>query len=96
MIWSEGSDQGVTASGQTAHCLKNRSSAYSWCGVISTCSATVLQMKNMELVMKTLLLIAGLFAFSLTTVPAFAGSCGGGDHTHTTEDNTNKRKGTGI
>ena len=37
----------------------------------------------------------GLIAMSLSTAPAVAGSCGGGNHTHTTED-TKKEKGAGI
>tara|TARA_B100002051_G_scaffold252109_1_gene264954 strand:+ start:507 stop:644 length:138 start_codon:yes stop_codon:yes gene_type:complete len=45
--------------------------------------------------MKTFVLIAGLIAMSLSAAPAVAGSCGGGDHTHTTED-AKKKKGTGI
>ena len=45
--------------------------------------------------MKTLVLIAGLIAMSLSTAPAVAGSCGGGNHTHTTED-SKKEKGAGI
>ena len=38
--------------------------------------------------MKTIVLILGLVAFSLTSAPAFAGSCGGGDHTHPTDSST--------
>ena len=45
--------------------------------------------------MKTVVLVLSLIAVSLTTVPAFAGSCGGGDHTHET-DSSSKEKKTGI
>ena len=46
--------------------------------------------------MKAILLAFGLFTLSLTTGPAVAGSCGGGDHTHTTEDSSTKKEKTGI
>ncbi len=46
--------------------------------------------------MKTLLVIAGLMALSFTTAPALAGSCGGGDHTHTYDEDSKKKKMTGI
>ena len=47
---------------------------------------------NKEIQMKTIVLILGLVVFSLTSAPAFAGSCGGGDHTHPTDSST-KTKG---
>lgn len=50
---------------------------------------------NKEIPMKTIVLILGLVAFSFTSAPAFAGSCGGGDHTHPTDSST-KTKGTGT
>ena len=50
---------------------------------------------NKEIQMKTIVLILGLVVFSLTSAPAFAGSCGGGDHTHPTDSST-KTKGTGT
>jgi hypothetical protein len=48
-----------------------------------------------ETPMKTLVLILGLVAFSLTTAPAFASGCGGGDHTHET-DSSKKKKDAGA
>ena len=52
-------------------------------------------MIDKETPMKTIVLILGLVAFSLTTAPAFASGCGGGDHTHTTDSST-KKKGKGT
>ena len=49
----------------------------------------------MEIPMKTIVLILGLVAFSLTSAPVFAGGCGGGDHTQTTDSST-KKKATGA
>ena len=45
--------------------------------------------------MKHLTLVVGLLAFSFAAIPAVAGSCGGGTHTHTTDDGK-KKKSTGI
>ena len=44
--------------------------------------------------MRLFLVLLGLFAFSLTTNSAFAGSCGGGDHTHSSDssDSSDKKK----
>ena len=42
--------------------------------------------------MKTFVLLLGLVAFSLSTVPAFAGGCMGGSHTHTTDSETKDKK----
>jgi hypothetical protein len=49
-------------------------------------------MIDKETPMKTIVLILGLVAFSLTTAPAFASGCGGGDHTHTTDSSTKKSR----
>ena len=38
--------------------------------------------------MKTVILLLGLAAFSLSTAPAFAGHCSGGSHTHPTDGST--------
>ena len=49
--------------------------------------------------MKTLVLLLGLAAFSLSTAPAFAGGCMGGTHTHPTDSGTDsgtKDKKTGA
>lgn len=40
--------------------------------------------------MKTFVLILGLVAFALTTAPAFASGCGGGDHTNVTDSSKKK------
>jgi len=45
--------------------------------------------------MKAVALVLSLLAVSLTTIPAFAGSCGDGDHTHET-DSFSKEKKTGT
>ena len=45
--------------------------------------------------MKTVALVLSLLAVSLTTDPAFAGSCGGGYHTYET-DSSSKEKKTGT
>ena len=42
--------------------------------------------------MKTFVLLLGLAAFSLSTAPAFAGHCSGGNHTHTTDSETKDKK----
>jgi hypothetical protein len=52
-------------------------------------------MIDKETPMKTIVLILGLVAFSLTTAPAFASGCGGGDHTHET-DSLKKKKDAGA
>jgi hypothetical protein len=52
-------------------------------------------MIDKETPMKTIVLILGLVAFSLTTAPAFASGCGGGDHTHET-DSLKKKKDVGA
>ena len=46
--------------------------------------------------MRLFLVLLGLFAFSLTTNSAFAGSCGGGDHTHSSDSSDKKKKGSEI
>ena len=48
-------------------------------------------MIDKETQMKTIVLIFGLVAFSLTTAPAFASGCGGGDHTHETHSLKKKK-----
>ena len=42
--------------------------------------------------MKTFVLMLGLAAFSLSTAPAFAGGCMGGNHTHTTDSGPKDKK----
>ena len=42
--------------------------------------------------MKTFVLLLGLAAFSLSTAPAFAAGCMGGNHTHTTDSETKDKK----
>ena len=48
-----------------------------------------------ELIMKFVVAIIGLLTLAVTNNVAVAGSCGGGDHTHSS-DNSDKKKGTGI
>ena len=45
--------------------------------------------------MKFVVAIIGLLTLAVTNNVAVAGSCGGGDHTHSS-DNSDKKKGTGI
>ena len=42
--------------------------------------------------MKAVALVLSLLTISLTTIPAFAGSCGGGDHTHETDGSSKENK----
>ncbi len=42
--------------------------------------------------MKTFVLLLGLVTFSLSTAPAVAGGCMGGNHTHTTDSETKDKK----
>jgi hypothetical protein len=58
--------------------------------VILIYSNNVFRKVDKETPMKTCVLILGLVAFSITTAPAFASGCGGGDHTH--ETNSSKKK----
>ena len=46
--------------------------------------------------MKIFLLLIGLFAFTVTTNASYAGGCGGGYHTHSSDSSDKKKKGTGI
>ena len=42
--------------------------------------------------MKAVAIVLSLLAVALTTVPAFAGSCTDGDHTHETDSSSKEKK----